>query len=55
VLGYDQHHEEESVAAALEERGIDCRVERAGPRETAGEGELLSTGDIIQRVLEQRG
>lgn len=55
VLGYDQHHEEESVEAALEERGIDCRVARAGPCEPQGEGELLSTGDIIQRVLELRG
>jgi len=55
VLGYDQHHEEESVASALEARGIDCRVERAGPREPQGEEELLSTGDIIERILEQRG
>jgi FAD synthetase len=55
VLGYDQHHEEDAVAAALEERGIDCRVERAGPREPQGDDELLSTGDIIDRILEQRG
>lgn len=55
VLGYDQHHKEESVAAALEDRGIDCRVARAGPREPQGDGELLSTGDIIQRILEERG
>ena len=55
VLGYDQHHDEEGVAAALEERGIDCRVERAGPREPGGEDELLSTGDIIDRILERRG
>ena len=54
VLGYDQHHEEESVAAALAERGIDCAVERAGPREPQGEAELLSTGDIIQRILDRR-
>ena len=55
VLGYDQHHEEDAVAAALDERGIDCRVERAGPREPQGDDELLSTGDIIDRILEQRG
>lgn len=55
VLGYDQHHQEQSIAAALEARGIDCRVERAGPREPQADDELLSTGDIIERILEQRG
>jgi len=55
VLGYDQHHDEAAVGAALEERDIDCRVERAGPREPRDdEPELLSTGDIIERVLEER-
>jgi FAD synthetase len=55
VLGYDQHHDEEDVAASLAERGIDCRVERAGPREQNHDEELLSTGRIIDRILEERG
>ncbi|MFB6220484.1 MAG: adenylyltransferase/cytidyltransferase family protein [Halolamina sp.] len=55
VLGYDQHHDEDDVAASLTERGIDCRVERAGPRAQRHEEELLSTGRIIERVLEERG
>lgn len=55
VLGFDQHHDEEGIAKALEERGIDCRVERASARQRRFEGELLSTGTIIDRVIEQRG
>lgn len=54
VLGYDQHHDGEAIAAALDERGIDCRIERATPRE-AHSDELLSTGDIVDRILKQRG
>ncbi len=54
VLGYDQHHDADGIAAALSERGIDCRIERASPRE-AHPDELLSTGDIVDRILEQRG
>ena len=55
VLGYDQHHDEADVAASLAERGIDCRVERAGPREQSHDDELLSTGRIIDRILDERG
>lgn len=55
VLGYDQHHDEEAVQAALDERGIDCEVARAGPREPKYEEELLSTGHIVDRILERRG
>jgi len=55
VLGYDQHHDPDAVAGALADRGIDCRVERASPREPAYEGELLSTGRIVRRVLAERG
>jgi len=54
VLGYDQHHDAEAIAAALDDRGIECRVERASPRE-AHPDELLSTGDIVERVIERRG
>ncbi|WP_410765182.1 adenylyltransferase/cytidyltransferase family protein [Haloferax sp. DFSO60] len=55
VLGYDQHHDEADLEAALAERGIDCEVARASPRDPAYEDELLSTGRIIDRVLERRG
>lgn len=55
VLGFDQHHDEDAIEAALADRGVDCRVERASARDHAFEGELLSTGAIIDRILEQRG
>lgn len=54
VLGYDQHHDTDGIEAALADRGVDCRVERAGPREPKYEGELLSSGSIVERVLEER-
>ncbi|XVH30938.1 adenylyltransferase/cytidyltransferase family protein [Haloferacaceae archaeon DSL9] len=54
VLGYDQHHDDEAIHAALTDRGLDCRVERASPREPRYDGELLSTGQIIDRILERR-
>lgn len=55
VLGFDQHHEEAAIADSLESRGIDCDVERASARDPHFEGELLSTGDIVDRILQQRG
>jgi len=54
VLGHDQHHDEAAIEDALETRGIDCRVERASAREANFEGELLSTGRIIDRILKRR-
>lgn len=54
VLGYDQHHDADGIRAALAERGIDCTVERASAREPNYEGELLSTGRIIERILRDR-
>ena len=54
VLGYDQHHDEDELRDVLAARGIDCAVERASAREPAYEGELLSTGAIIDRILEHR-
>jgi FAD synthetase len=54
VLGHDQHHDDETLAAMLEEEGIDCEVARASPRDPEYDGELLSTGRIIDRVCEQR-
>ncbi len=55
VLGYDQHHDADAIRAALDERRIDCRVERASAREPRGTDELCSTGAIIERILERRG
>jgi FAD synthetase len=54
VLGYDQHHDPDGIRAALEARGIDCGVERASAREPKYEGELLSTGRIIERIVHER-
>ncbi len=55
VLGYDQHHDADGIRAALSERGIDCDVRRAPGREPQYDGELLSTGKIIDRILHERG
>jgi FAD synthetase len=55
ALGYDQHHDEAAIEAALEERGIDAAVRRASARKSADAEELLSTGVIVDRILERRG
>jgi len=55
VLGHDQHHDEAAIERELDRRGIDCSVERASPREPRFEGELLSTGRIVERILDRRG
>jgi len=54
ALGHDQHHDAEAIERALADRGIDCDVRRCSAREPRYEGELLSTGDIVERVLEER-
>jgi FAD synthetase len=54
ALGYDQHHDETDLAAALTEAGIDCEVRRASPREERFDDELLSTGRIIDRICADR-
>ncbi|WP_049996062.1 adenylyltransferase/cytidyltransferase family protein [Halococcus sediminicola] len=54
VLGHDQHHDEAGIESALAERGIDCAVKRASGREPDFDGEVLSTGTIIDRICEQR-
>jgi FAD synthetase len=53
ALGHDQHHDAGAIADALAERGIDCEVRRADAREPQYEGELLSTGRIVDRALER--
>ncbi|MFB6223179.1 MAG: adenylyltransferase/cytidyltransferase family protein [Haloarcula sp.] len=55
ALGYDQHHDDEQLEAALAARGIDCAVRRASPLESETADRLLSTGQIIDRILEERG
>ncbi|MFB6156026.1 MAG: adenylyltransferase/cytidyltransferase family protein [Haloferacaceae archaeon] len=54
ALGYDQHHDDDAIRAALDERGIDCEVRRASGREPRYDDELLSTGDIVDAVCDQR-
>lgn len=54
VLGYDQHHDADGVRAGLAERGIDAVVSRASARDPAYEGELLSTGQIVDRLIDRR-
>jgi FAD synthetase len=54
VLGHDQHHDEDGIQAALDDRGIDCEVRRASAREKRYDSELLSTGRIVDRILEER-
>jgi FAD synthetase len=55
ALGYDQHHDADAIQAELDDRGIDCEVRRASGREKRYDDELLSTGDIVDRILEERG
>ncbi|GGN96863.1 adenylyltransferase/cytidyltransferase family protein [Haloarcula pellucida] len=54
ALGYDQHHDEERLQAALADRGLDCEIRRASPLDRDDSDRLLSTGRIIDRVLEER-
>jgi FAD synthetase len=55
ALGFDQHHDDDAIEAELAERGIDCEVKRASPRERQYDEELLSTGTIVDRILDLRG
>jgi FAD synthetase len=53
ALGYDQHHDADGIRRALSERGIDATVRRASAREPRDD-ELLSTGDIVGKILSER-
>jgi len=55
ALGHDQHHDDDAIQDELDRRGIDCAVERASALEPDSVEELLSTGLIIDRILERRG
>lgn len=54
AIGHDQHHEPEEIESALERRGLSCSVRRTSGREPALEGELLSTRQIIDRIVKRR-
>lgn len=54
ALGHDQHHDIETLEAQLADRGIDCTVEQASGRD-GDTDELLSSGRIIDRILDRRG
>ena len=54
ALGFDQHHEITAIETELEARGIKCRVKRVSGREPRYDGEILSSGAIIDRILDQR-
>lgn len=53
-LGHDQHHDEADIEAALADRGIDCDVRRASARNVGYDDALFSTGDIIDRICDER-
>ena len=53
VLGHDQHHDEDALAAALEAHGHDCRVERAS-RYDADANLVCSSSTIVERILDER-
>jgi len=55
ALGYDQHHDADAIRAQLTERGIDCAVQRASARPESEDEELLSSGEIISKVIDERG
>ena len=54
ALGHDQHHDDEAIESQLAERGIDCEVRRASPREPSDGVEILSTNRIIEKILAAR-
>ena len=54
VLGHDQHHDETAVSQALDERGLECEVRRAGPLEGEERDTLVSTGQIVDRICRRR-
>lgn len=54
VLGHDQYHSTEELEAALTDRGLECELRRASARPRKDDEELLSTGVIIDRILEER-
>jgi len=54
ALGFDQHHDVAGIEAALADRDIDCEVRRASAYEPEYDDALLSTGRIVDRILDER-
>lgn len=54
VLGHDQHHDAEAIRDQLVAEGIPCAVKRASGREPSYQDELLSTGAIIDKIVDER-
>lgn len=53
VLGFDQHHDADAIREQLRDRGIDCEVTRATARDPAYEEEILSTNEIVDRLVDR--
>lgn len=53
ALGYDQDYEAVAIEDELAERGVDCEVQRASPRD-ARDYELLSSRGIADRICDER-
>jgi FAD synthetase len=53
TLGHDQHYDEDDLREELRERGFDADVVRVSRREE-GDDEILSTSNILERVIEER-
>lgn len=54
VLGHDQDHDEAELREALRERGLTPAIKRASPRKPRFEGEILSSSEIIERIIDER-
>ncbi|MFB6132622.1 MAG: adenylyltransferase/cytidyltransferase family protein [Halanaeroarchaeum sp.] len=54
ALGYDQHHDADAIESELAERGLECAVRRASARKPRYDAELLSTSEIIERIVDER-
>ncbi len=54
VLGHDQHHDDAAIEAELRARGIDCRVRRASRHTAKYDDVLLSSREIIERIVARR-
>lgn len=55
TLGHDQYHDPGAIEDELARRGVDCDVVRVSGRDPAYDGELLSSREIIDRFVEERG
>ncbi len=53
VLGFDQHHDPDAIRDQLRDRGLDCEVTRGSARDPAYDGEILSSNEIADRLVER--